>query len=150
MTQTRPEGDAAARFGFRLAGVPVLVPESTTAMFLPAAGVDPMPLAPPRLRGFAQRQGRSIPVFDASSEAPARLPVRTRRPLLVFDGLPEPAALLVDAPPERIEPPLTPGGAGPRPEVGWRDAIGESAVDARGRTWWRLDLSRLFDVLARP
>ncbi len=150
MTVARPDRGTVARFGFRLSGIPLLVPESTRALFLPAAGVDPMPLAPPRLRGFTQRHGRSVPVFDASAQAPSRLPVRTRRPLLVFEDLIEPAALLVDAPPTPVGAPLTRDAARLRPEIGWREAIGDASVDPQGGAWWSIDLARLFDLLARP
>ena len=139
----------AARFGFHLSGVPVLVPGSATALFLPAAGVDPMPLAPPRLRGFTQRHGRAVPVFDASDAPPDRLPVRARRPVLVFDGLPEPAGLIVEAPPERLAEPLTSAPPAPPPPIVWRDALAGRLLDASGRPWWRVELTRLFDLLAR-
>jgi hypothetical protein len=144
-------GGAAApgtpAFGFTLGGVRLLVPIGAAPVFDPFARIEPMPLAPLRMRGFVQRRGRVLPVLDGGAVAPVCLPVRTRRPVLILESLPEPAALLIEQPPVYIEGPLRPAPNVQCPAVPWALACGEGWQDARGEVWWTVDPVRLFETL---
>ncbi len=96
----RPGAAAVARFGARVAGVPLALPLGTALEFVAGATVHPLPLAPARVAGLMQLRGQPLVVFDPARRANETIGVRRCDVLVV--GAPPEAALVVDAAPQPL------------------------------------------------
>ena len=141
---------AAVRFGVMLAEVPVLFPATVITEFVLQANVYPVPRAPQRLLGLMQVRGAPVPVFDASLDPPAELPLLRRRDVLVVGTGGEAGALAIHSPPRQLAP-LPLQVAPEAPQCCFAEAIEGAYYDPSEPqlVWWQLAPGRLFTILAR-
>lgn len=142
-------GEAPARrFGLRVGGVPLLLPE-TALEHVQGASVYPLPGAAPGVLGLAQLRGHPVVVLDpAPEEGRARSPA-ARHSLLVIGTPPEAGALAVDALPQPVL--LGPSRRGAAaPAVRFAAALDAAFEDAGepGTLWWGFEPRRLFELMA--
>jgi hypothetical protein len=146
----------ADRFGIRLHGINLLLPREQAAEYLADIAVYPIPLMPRRVRGAAQVAGRPVLVFAADVTAPDRLPVITRKSIVMLTERGSALALQVDNPPVALSAVVV--SAQVRPALCFESALiaaylGHDATPPSMRdsaeVWWDVDCVALFELLAR-
>ena len=144
------------RFGIRLNGINLLLPQSQSAEYLADVAVYPIPLMPRRVRGAAQVAGRPVLVFCADPQAPDKLPIISRKSIVTMNELGTLLALQVDGPPVVLRDLVAAAPA--RPEVCFESALStafvgyDAAPDSMRDTaelWWDVECGALFELLAR-
>ncbi len=136
------------RFGVRVAGVSLLLPQ-TALEHVQAASVFPLPGAAQGVLGLAQVRGQPVVVLDpAVADGQGRSPT-PRQALLVIGAPPEAAALAVDAPPQPVRLGAQQAAAIP-PAAGFAGVLDQAFADAEepGVLWWSFEPRRLFEALA--
>lgn len=89
------------RFGVRIAGVAVALPEGLPLAYLERVAVMPLPGAPPSVVGLAQINSYPVVVVDPAGGGAVLVP--TRRSVLVAGEPAGAAGLVVDGPPAPVE-----------------------------------------------
>jgi hypothetical protein len=144
------------RFGIRLQGINLLLPRDQAAEYLADITVYPIPLMPRRVRGAAQVAGRPVLVFAADVSAPDRLPVITRKSIVMLTERGSALALQVETPPVALSAVVV--SAQVRPALCYEAALiaaylGQDTTPLSMRDsaelWWDVDCVALFELLAR-
>lgn len=137
-----------ARFGLRIAGVPLLLPEEPLE-HVASAVVHPLPGAGRRVVGLAQLRGHPVVVVDPGDAAPSARPAELRAALLVIGVPPDAGALLVQAPPQPVRI-GEPRPDAPPPEAPFAAALDGAFADADdpAGVWWHFEARRLLALLA--
>ncbi|MFA7665442.1 MAG: chemotaxis protein CheW [Burkholderiaceae bacterium] len=156
------------RFGVRIDGLPVVLPEGLLLEFLPRAVVWRLPLAPARVAGLMQLRGHPLPVFDIGRTIE---PGHSHPAVLIIGEPARALALIVDEAPQPVclQPPGPPGSAAngdadaePHADAEPSDtllralagdficpeALGDARRDESDRLWWPLDPAVLGASLA--
>lgn len=136
------------RFGVRIAGVSLLLPEGPLE-HVSDATVHPLPGAGRRVAGITQLRGQPIVVLDPRDAGSIETPEDSRVALLVIGAPPEAGALLVDGPPRSVRV-GEPGREVPLPDAPFAAALDSAFADADDPSshWWSFDAPRLFARLA--
>lgn len=136
------------RFGVRLAGVPLLLPE-TALEHVQAASVFPLPGAAAGVLGLAQVRGHPVVVLGPTAPDGQRRSPAPRQALLVIGTPPEAAALAVDGPSQPVRPGAQQAGAMP-PATSFAGVLDRAFADADepGVLWWSFEPRQLFEALA--
>jgi hypothetical protein len=146
----------SARFGIRLDGINLLLPRNQAAEYLADIAVYPIPLMPRRVRGAAQVAGRPVLVFAADVSAPDRLPVITRKSIVMLIERGNALALQVDHPPITLSAVVV--SAQVRPALCFEAALIAaylahdatlSSMRDSAEVWWDVDCVAMFELLAR-
>ena len=144
------QGSVVRRFGVRVAGTPLLLPEMPLEHVADAT-VFPLPGAGSRVRGMMQLRGHPVVVLDAAPAAgPEADPDGGARPaVLVFGSAPDAAGLVVSGPPRPLQVGTIPVDA-PRPAADFADVLGDALAEAQdpSSVWWSFEPRRLFEWLA--
>lgn len=143
-------GAAARRFGVRVAGTLLLLPEMPLEHVADAT-VFPLPGAGSRVRGMMQLRGHPVVVLDAAPPAGSEADSGggARPAVLVFGSPPDAAGLVVSGPPRPLQ--IGPGPVdAPRPAVDFATVLGDAVAEAQdpSSVWWSFEPRRLFEWLA--
>lgn len=125
------------RFGVRIAGVAVALPEGLQLAYLDRVMVLPLPGAPPAVVGLAQIHSHPVVVVDPAGGGGELGP--TRRAVLVVGQAPDAAGLVVDGPPAALA--LGSAAANPTPpDCAFADLLAEPVADAGDPAivWWSM------------
>jgi hypothetical protein len=135
------------RFGVRIGGVAVALPEGLQLAYLERVAVMPLPGAPPAVVGLAQVNSHPVVVVDPSGSR--AIPVPARCSVLVAGEPSAAAGLVVDGPPAPVElgEPL-PGRA--PPDCAFATLLADPVADAGNPDliWWSVHPAELCRRLA--
>lgn len=139
------------RYGLRIGGVPLLLPEGVACEYLVDATVYPVPRAPDRLLGLIHLRGHAVPALDASRQAGTELPVIRSAVLIVLGQGVGAVALKADEAPQSVTlDPSAPSGNAPppRPSCAFSIALREPRIErVTADVWWQFDCDRLVAAL---
>ena len=123
------------RFGVRIAGVAVALPEGVPLAYLDRVAVLPLPGAAPAVVGLTQIHSHPVVVVDPGGGGGGILP--SRCPVLVVGEAPDVAGLVVDGPPVPLALGASREGVSAPPCAFARllaDPVSDAADD--GVVWW--------------
>jgi chemotaxis signal transduction protein len=129
------------RFGYRIGTLGFLVGEGVLSELLPNPATYPIPNVPAALRGFVNRQGALVPVWDLHVVLAMAPAVNTRESMLVLGRGDARIGLVIDGLPQALRQ-LEPVSRLPTPPEQVREYVNGAAL-AAGMLWMELDYERL-------
>jgi len=138
---------ATVRFGYRVGSMGFLVARGVLSELLPHPATYPIPNAPAALRGFVNRQGALVPVWDLHvllDDAPA---VETRESILLLGRGESRIGLVIDGLPRSLKR-LEPVSRLPAPPALLRDYV-QAAYTGDGTLWMEFDCEGLLRAQAQ-
>jgi len=132
---------AAVRFGYRIGSLGFLVGSGVLSELLPKPATYPIPNVPAALRGFVNRQGALVPVWDLHVLLDDPPPASTRESLLLLGRGESRIGLVIDGLPRPLRR-LEPVSRLPSPPEVLRNYV-STAFIADGALWMEFDCEAL-------
>lgn len=132
------------RFGYRIGTLGFLVGDGVLSELLPNPATYPIPNVPAALRGFVNRQGALVPVWDLHVVLEMAPAASTRESILLLGRGEGRIGLVIDGLPQALRQ-LEPVTRMPAPPQPVREYV-KGASLAAGTLWLELDYERLVRV----
>jgi chemotaxis signal transduction protein len=138
---------AAVRFGYRVGSLGFLVGRGVLSELLPNPATYPIPNVPAALRGFVNRQGALVPVWDLHVLLDAAPAPKARESVLLLGRGESRIGLVIDGLPRSLKQ-LEPVSRLPAPPEVLREHV-QGAYIADGTLWMEFDCEGLLRAQAQ-
>jgi chemotaxis signal transduction protein len=147
LARTGEARGAAVRFGYRVGSLGFLVGRGVLSELLPKPATYPIPNVPAALRGFVNRQGALVPVWDLHVLLDAAPAVDTRESILLLGRGESRLGLVIDGLPHALRQ-LEQVSRLPAPPEVLREYV-QGAYIADGALWLEFDCEALLRAQAQ-
>ncbi|MGB5301309.1 MAG: chemotaxis protein CheW [Thiogranum sp.] len=134
------------RYGFRIGGLALLVPEGIATELLDAPAVFPLPRAPRWLAGMLNIRGNVVPLFNIVELLGSKSRSSAKERILVLGQASQAVAVYVDDLPKPLTTTGSVGDAGELPTI-LRPFV-EAAFSDQGTHWFEFDYGEFFAHLS--
>jgi len=141
LTQAREQRNTTVRFGYRIGGLGFLVGPGVLSELLPNPATYPIPNVPAALRGFVNRQGALVPVWDLHVMLEMAPLANSRETILVLGRGDARIGMVIDGLPQALKG-LEAVTRMPAPPEQLREYVRGAAL-AAGTLWLELDHAAL-------